>query len=219
MSRGRRWSGLLPASAALLLTIGCQQSVEGAAATAPAAEAPDSPDSPDELAGLLVDDVPSGLPRLPDDEVQPPAGEKTVEDVAAYADDPRREREVLEGYGYRFGWERFWGVDDGALTGVFVHQLENADAAVAYARDLAANDADYYDGVLIENPNDLPDGCWLLVVEDPRPHTGLAGPTAVTWCAHGVFSVSVTAIAGSLAAAEREVHELLPRQLDRLPRG
>ena len=214
MSRGRRWPGLLLASAAVLLSLGCQRPVEGAAATAPAA---DTPDSPDELAGLLVDDVPSGLPRLPDDEVRPPAGEKTVEDVAAYADDPGHEREVLEGYGYRFGWERFWGVDDGALTGVFVHQLENAEAAVAYARDLAANDADYYDGVLIENPTDLPDGCWLLVVEEPRPHTRLAGPTAVSWCAHGVFSVSVTAIADSLGAAEREVHELLPRQLDRLP--
>jgi hypothetical protein len=200
-----------------LLSTGCERSGDGVAGAAAAAPAP--PGSPAELERLLVTSVPSGLPRLPDAQVHPPAGEKTVEDVAAYADDPAHERDVLEGYGYRFGWERFWGVDGGALTSVFVHQLEHADAADAYARDLAANDAEYYGGLLIENPAELPDGCRLLVVEEPRPHAGLTGPAAVSWCAHGVFSVSVTAVADTPAAAEREVRELLPRQLDRLAQG
>ena len=65
--------------------------------------------SAEELGALVVAEVPSGLPRLPDDELEPPAGAKAVEDVAEYADDPAREREVLEDYGYRYGWERFWG--------------------------------------------------------------------------------------------------------------
>ena len=48
-------------------------------------------------------------PGCADDELDPPAGAKRVEDIAGYSDDPAREREVLEDYGYRYGWERFWG--------------------------------------------------------------------------------------------------------------
>jgi hypothetical protein len=210
----RGWHAVLASAVLVGAALGCGRPVDGVASSAPA---PSTPESPAELEELLVASVPSGLPRLPDDDVTPAAGEKAIEDVAAYADDPAHERRVLEGYGYRFGWERFWGVDGGALTSVFVHQLEQRAAAYAYAGDLAANDAAYYDGVLIENPAELPRGCWLLVIEEPRKHTGLSGPAAVSWCGHGVFSVSVTSVADSLAQAVREVRELLPRQLDRLP--
>jgi hypothetical protein len=213
VSRGR------PARAAVIaalvvLTTGCDHSVEGRAM---AAAPPSLPRTPAELEALLVDTVPSGLPRLPDAVVRPPAGAKSVDDVAAYAADPGRERAVLRRYGYRFGWERFWGVEDGALTSVFLHQLRSRAGAAAYARDLAANDADYYRGVLADHPGDLPGGCWLLTVEDPAPGTGLDGPAAISWCAHGAFSVSVTAVADSVETARAEVGELLPEQLDRLP--
>jgi hypothetical protein len=196
------------------LTSACDRSVPGEATPANVLPLPDSPLALEEL---LVRTVPSGLPRLPDGLVRPRAGAKTVEDVATYAQDPARERAVLEDYGYRFGWERFWGVDHRALTSVFVHQLDSRAGAAAYARDLAANDADHYDGVLADDPPDLPGGCWLLTVEDPRAGSGLDGPAVITWCGHGVFSVSVTAVARSLEAARAEVRELLPAQLDRLP--
>jgi hypothetical protein len=39
------------------------------------------------------------------------------------------------------------------------------------------------------------------------------------WCAHGVFSVAVTAMARTVAAAEAEVRSVLSSQLDRLPPG
>jgi hypothetical protein len=211
VSRGVRPAVL---AAAVLLISACDHPVTGEAT--PGAP-PSLPGSPAELEELLVDDVPSGLPRLPDGQVQPPAGEKGVEDVAAYARDPVHERAVLEDYGYRFGWERFWGVADGALTGVFLHQLESRAGAAAYARDLAANDAEHYEGILATNPPDLPGGCWLLTVKSPRPGSGLDGPAAISWCEHGVFSVSVTAVADSVETARAEVRELLPQQLDRLP--
>ena len=125
------------------------------------------PASAEELGELVVTAVPSGLPRLPDDELDPPAGPKDVHDVAAYADDPAREREVLEDYGYRFGWERFWGEGPTSMTGVFVDQFETRAGAGAYAEDLARNDAEHYGGVLDENPPDLPGGCWMLTVDEP----------------------------------------------------
>ena len=215
MRRGRAVAVLLSLAAALPLT-GCEREIAGAAS---AGEAPAAPGSSEELAALLVTEVPSGLPRLPDAEVMPPAGEKTLEDVAAYADDPDRERAVLRDYGYRFGWERFWGVHEGALTSVFVHQMETRGDAGSYARDLAANDAEYYRGVLRENASGLPGGCWLLTVDEARPDARLPGPAAISWCGHGVFSVSVTAVADSVADAEEEVRALLPQQLDRLPAG
>ena len=126
---------------------------------------------------------------------------------------------MLDAYGYRFGWERFWGVENGALTSVFLHQMRSRAGAAAYARDLAANDADFYAGVLADDPPDLPGGCWLLTVEDPRPGSGLDGPAAISWCGSGPFSVSVTAVADSVEAARAEVRELLPQQLERLPPG
>ncbi len=219
MTRGRparRAVRSVVLTGAVVLTAACDRPVAGQAAPAPA---PALPGSPAELEELLVESVPSGLPRLPDTQVRPPAGEKHVEDVAAYAQDPARERTVLQEYGYRYGWERFWGVEGGALTSVFLHQLRTRAGAAAYARDLAANDAEYYEGILADDPPDLPGGCWLLTVEDPRPGSGLDGPAAITWCGSGPFSVSVTAAADSVEAAQAEVRKLLPEQLDRLPPG
>ncbi|WP_324273940.1 hypothetical protein [Blastococcus brunescens] len=162
-------------------------------------------------------EVPSGLTRLADDALEPPAGAKRVEDVAAYADDPVREREVLEDYGYRFGWERFWGAGPAVMTGVFVDQFETRSGASAYAEDLARNDAAHYAGTLDEDPRGLPGGCRLLSVEDPETGRGLTGPASFVWCGHGVFSVGVTAVADSVEAAEEEVRAVLAEQLDRLP--
>ena len=214
MTRGRP-ARAVALAAAVLLTSACDVPVTGVATAA--SSVPDGPASPAELEALLVDSVPSGLPRLPDADVRPPAGEKSVEDVAAYADDPARERHVLlADYGYRFGWECFWGVDGGAMTSVFVHRMKNPAGAAALARDLAANDATYYAGALSDNPPDLPGGCRLLTVEHARPGSALDGPAAISWCGHGVFSVSVTAVSDSVEAAQAEVRELLPAQLDRL---
>ncbi len=176
------------------------------------------PSQPEELEPLIVAEVPSGLPRLPDDVLDPPAGAKELRDVAGYAADPDREREVLEEFGYRHGWERFWGHgDSGPMTGVFVDQFETRAGAGAYAADLARNDAELYDGVLRENPPQLPGGCRLLIVEEPVPERMLTGPAALAWCTHGVFSVGVTSVADSVDAAIDEVHAVLEEQLERLP--
>jgi hypothetical protein len=211
-----RWT-VLPAATlfALVPSAGCDRGVDGVPS---AADAVATPATADDLGRLLVTSVPSGLPRLPDEHLEPPAGRKTVADVAAYADDPARERNVLEDYGYSFGWERFWG-EGGALTGVYVHKHEHRAGADAYTRDLASNEAELYSGVLSENPPDLPGGCWLLTVEDPQPAVGLTGPAAIAWCGIGVFSVSVSAVAGSVEAATEEVRLLVPLQLDRLRNG
>jgi hypothetical protein len=200
---------LLPA----VLT-GCTSTVEGAAVAAPADP---TPSSPGELERLLVTDVPSGLPRVADEHLTPPAGEKTPEDVAEYADDPDREREVLEDYGYRYGWERFWGGGSGPLTSVFVDQFTSRAGAGAYARDLAGNDAELYGAVLRDDPPHLPGGCRLLTVDEADPESGLSGPAAFAWCPHGVFSVAVTAVARSVEAASDEVHAVVAAQLERLP--
>ena len=222
MTSGRpaRLSGavvLLGLGLAVLGLAACTRAVEGVATPAPAAP---TPASAAELEALVVTAVPSDLPRLPDDELVPPAGEKRVEDVAEYAEDPGREREVLEQYGYRYGWERFWGTaGSGPMTGVFVDQFDHRAGAAAYAADLARNDAEHYRGILTENAPDLPGGCHLLTVEDAGPGGRLTGPAALAWCGHGVFSVSVTAVGDSLDAAEEEVRAVLDEQLDRLPPG
>jgi hypothetical protein len=187
--------------------------VTGEASAAPGGAVPSSPE---ELERLIVPDVPSGLPRVPDDALSPPAGEKRVEDVAGYAQDPTREREVLAEYGYRYGWERFWGTGTGPMTGVFVDQFEDRAGAGAYARDLAGNDAEHYRGMLRDDAPGLPGGCRLLTVDEPSGE--LTGPAAFAWCVHGVFSVSVTSVAGSPEAAEEEVRAVLAAQLERLPR-
>jgi hypothetical protein len=207
---------LLAVLPSLVSLSGCGRTVDGVSTPATVATAPDSPE---ELEALIVTEVPSALPRLPDDELEPPAGAKRVEDIADYSADPARERQVLEDYGYRHGWERFWGSGSGSgpVTGVFVDQFDTRAGAGAYAEDLARNDAEFYDGMLRENPPDLPRGCRLLTVDDAQPETGLSGPAAFVWCAHGAFSVSVTAVADSVDAAEDEVREVLERQLERLP--
>jgi hypothetical protein len=211
-----RGAVLLAVLPCLLALTGCTRAVDGVPTVAPAASLPASPE---ELEQLIVTEVPSGLPRLPDEEIAPRAGAKRVEDVAGYAHDPARERTVLEEYGYRHGWERFWGHGPGAMTGVFVDQFDTRAGAGAYAEDLARNDAVRYDGVLDEHPPDLPGGCRLLTVEEPGPESELTGPAALAWCGHGVFSVGVTAVAGSVGAAEDEVRAVLADQLDRLPPG
>ena len=204
---------LIPAALALS---GCTTSVDGRPTPAPVTA---TPDAVGDLEALVVAEVPSGLPRLADDDLDPPAGAKSVEDVATYADDPAREREVLADYGYRHGWERFWGSDDGPLTSVFVDQFEHRAGAGAYAADLAGNDAEHYGAMLSENPADLPGNCRSMTVVDPDPDHELWGPAAIAWCGHGVFSVGVTAIAESVDAAEAEVRAVVLAQIERLPPG
>jgi nitrous oxide reductase accessory protein NosL len=201
----------------LLAVAACTHSVEGVPTAEPATA---TPTSATELEALVVTAVPSGLPRLRDDAVDPPAGEKSVEDIAGYSRNPRHERKVLEEYGYRYGWERFWGQGGaGQLTSVFVDQFEHRPGAAAYAADLARNEAGHYGAMLIENPPDLPGGCHLITVEHPDPQSQLSGPAALVWCGHGVFSVSVTVVADSVDAAQEELRAVLAEQLDRLPPG
>jgi hypothetical protein len=210
----RRAAVLLAVLPCLPTTAGCTRAVDGVPSAAPADAYPDSAAA---LGDLVVTHVPSGLPRLPDDQLQPRAGAKSVDDIADYSDDPRHERDVLEGYGYRYGWERFWGTGSGPMTGVFVDQFDERAGAGAYARDLARNDAERYAGVVHENPPDLPGGCRMLTVDDAAAQESLGGPAALAWCGHGPFSVSVTSVAGSLAAAEEEVRAVVEAQLDELP--
>ena len=217
-SRASRIAVLLALLPVLTAAGGCAGEREPAAA--PEAT-PSGPATPEELERLVVDEVPSGLPRVPDEAIEPPAGAKRVEDVAGYSDDPARERAVLEDYGYRHGWERFWGAGtgEGPQTGVFVDQFEAAGGADSYAEDLARNDAEHYGGLLSEGSPDLPDGCRRLVVEEPDPDDGLWGPAAFAWCTSGPFSVAVSAVAGSLDVAAEEVGAVARDQLDRLPAG
>jgi hypothetical protein len=198
----------LPAAA------GCTRAVDGVP-TAASTQA--FPGSAADLETLVVTTVPSGLPRLPDAELSPPAGPKTVDDIAAYSDDPSRERDVLESYGYRHGLERFWGTGSGPTTGVFVDQFASRAGAGVYAEDLARNDAERYGAVVHDNPPELPGGCRMLTVDDAAAQQALGGPAALAWCGHGPFSVSVTSVAESLGAAEEEVRAVVGEQLGRLP--
>jgi hypothetical protein len=152
---------------------------------------------------------------MPDDRLQPPAGEKNLSDVASYAGNPARERTVLKGYGYRFGWERFWGRGD-RQTSVFVDQFRRAAGARTFASDLARNDATHYRATPQKGTGGLPAGCRLLTVAGPRPGTGLDGPAAFAWCSRGVFSVAVTAVSDTPAHALDEVAAVVRAQLARL---
>jgi hypothetical protein len=223
VTRGRlaRWRGRAGLAAALVALLpalflvgGCSRSVDGEPDAGPTG---DAVESAEELEPLIVTEVPSRLPRLADEELDPPAGPKRVEDIAAYSDDPARETEVLEDFGYRYGWERFWGEGSGPVTGVFVDRFDTRAGAGAYAEDLARNDAEHYGGMLRESPPELPGGCRALAVDDAQPDAGLSGPAAMAWCRHGVFTVSVTSVADSVDAAEEEVRQVLEDQLDRLP--
>jgi hypothetical protein len=215
-SRASRVAVLLALLPVLTAAAGCGGEAGDAAASR---SAPSGPATPEALERLVVEEVPSGLPRVPDEAIQPPAGAKSVEDVAGYSDDPARERGVLQDYGYRHGWERFWGAGtgEGPQTGVFVDQFEAAGGADSYAEDLARNDADHYGGLLSEGSPDLPDGCRRLLVDEPDPEDGLWGPAAFAWCTRGPFSVAVSAVAGSLDDATEEVGAVARDQLDRLP--
>ena len=212
----------LPGAAVALLLAGsactgCASDVPGEARAAPASPAPDLPGTAAGLEDLLVPEVPSGLPRVPDLDLDPPAGEKTIDDVAGYADDAAEQRRVLETYGYQHGWERFWRSGD-ALTTVFVDQFGASTGAAAYAADLVRNDAEYYGGVPEADPPGLPADCAAMAVDEPADHLGLTGPTAFSWCPHGVFSVAVAATAGTPEAARAEVEAVTRAQLERLPR-
>ncbi len=211
MTRGAR---LALAAGLLLVLTGC---TPGGADGATPAPAPPTPRTAGELGDLVLDEVPSGLPRIPDADLQPPAGAKTVDDVAAYADDPARERTVLRDYGYRHGWERFWGSTTGPMTSVFLDQFDEPASARTYAGDLARNDAEVYDGVLSHDPEGLPDGCSTLTVPEADPATGLAGPTAFAWCGHGTFSVAVTVVADDEEGASAGVRDVVLAQLEELP--
>jgi hypothetical protein len=213
----------LPRLAALLVLAGagctgCTTTVAGQASPAAGAIGTPLPETAAAFEALLVTEVPSGLPRVPDGELAPPAGEKTIDDVAGYAEDAADQRSVLEDYGYRHGWERFWRSDE-ALTSVFVDQFAAPSGAVSYADDLVRNDAEYYGGVPHPSPDGLPEECALMTVEEPDPHLGLPGPAAFSWCPHGVFSVSVAATAGTADAARAEALAVTLEQLGRLPRG
>jgi hypothetical protein len=201
----------------LALLTGCATPTEGDAAAAPTAPAAATPDTPRELEALVVPEVPSGLPRVPDDALSPPAGEKLLEDVAGYAEDAVRERGVLDDYGYRFGWERYWGSGAGPLTTVAVHRFETTDGAAAFTADLAAHEAEVYGGLLREDPPDLLPGCRLLQLDEGAPAAGMAAPAAFAWCARGAFSVAVTAVSGSVQSATEEVRGVVAAQLERLP--
>jgi len=191
----------------LFVPAGC-----GSGAPAPAAAA--TPGSEQQLERLVVRSVPSGLPRMPDARLHPPAGAKSAKDVAGYAGDPSRERKVLADYGYRFGWERFWGNGEGRQTSVFIDQFREAAGARRYADDLARNDATHYGASRRGGSGGLPAGCRLLTVDRS---TALPGPAAFAWCAHGVFAVAVTAVSGSDGGAVREVTGVVRAQLGRLP--
>jgi hypothetical protein len=174
------------------------------------------PSTDDELESLLLDEVPSGLPLVPDDELDPPAGAKTIDDLARYGNDAQRQREVLEDYGYQRGWERFWR-SGAATTSVFLDQFGADGGAAAYAEDLARNDAEYYGGVLDRSPADLPAQCVLMARDEGAPEHGLAGPAAFAWCASGAFTVAVAAMAATLADARTELAAVTAAQLARLP--
>jgi hypothetical protein len=217
-------SRLLRTVAAPLLLLspwctGCTS--DEAPAAGPTASSPAAAAVPSDAAGLealLVDAVPSGLPLVPDDELSPPAGAKTIDDVARYGQDAQQQRQVLSDYGYRRGWERFWRADT-ALTSVFLDQFRDADGAGSYAEDLARNDAEYYGGSLDHSPGDLPSGCVLMVRDFPALEQGITGPAAFAWCSSSVFTVSVAAVAASSEAARAELMAVTRAQLDRLPTG
>jgi hypothetical protein len=211
---------LVGAALVLLTGTGCtsagDRGGDGAPGAARTPAGPARPASAADLERLLLTTVPSGMPRVPDAELRPAAGRKTVDDLASYAPDPARQRTVLEDYGYRWGWERFWRSGT-SLTSVFLDQFGKADGAASYAADLAGNDEGYYGGQLDAQPSELPAGCSLLTVDDPAPAGRLAGPAAFAWCARGVFTLQVTAVATTPEAALGELAAVTRQQLDRLP--
>ena len=214
-----RWAPV--AVAALLLVAAPAMSACTPSGAAPAAGSTPSSALPTDAAGLrslVLDQVPSQLPRVPDDELDPPAGEKTIDDVARYGDDAQHQEDVLAQYGYQRGWERFWRSGD-QLTSVFLDQFADAGGAASYADDLAGNDAAYYGGTLDRSPAGLPEGCVQMVRTTPSPELGMRGPAAFSWCPAGSFTVAVAAVAADPDAARAEVLAVTREQLDRLPPG
>ncbi|MEU2349276.1 hypothetical protein [Modestobacter sp. NPDC049651] len=209
---------LVPVAGAVLLLLTGTGCTSGGRAQDAAPSAPARPTSAAGLERLLLTEVPSGLPRVPDHELEPAAGRKTAADLAGYAPDPAHQREVLEDYGYQWGWERFWRSGD-ELTSVFLDQFSRAEGAGNYAADLAGNDEEYYGGELDTSPARLPPGCTLLTVDDPGTSGRLTGPSAMSWCAAGPFTLQVAAVSTSPEAALAELEAVTTAQLDRLPAG
>ena len=165
--------------------------------------------------------MPSGLPRLPDDELDPPAAAKTVDDVAGYSDDPQHEREVLERLRLPARLGAVLGHRTPApMTGVFVDQFERRAGAGAYAEDLARNDAEYYDGVLHEDPPGLPGRLPAAHrATTPARGQGSAARPRFAWCGHGRLQRLGDRRRRLRADAADEVRSApsLDAQLDRLP--
>lgn len=217
---GARAAAVLLLAGGLCPVTGCSSHAAVPAPVRPTASStalPAAPTSAAGLAALVVPEVPSGLPRMPDASLDPPAGEKTLDDVAAYASDQAAERKVLGDYGFRYGWERFWGTGTQPVTSVFLEQFAIPAGAAAFSADLARNDADHYRALLHEDPAGFPEGCRLLTVAAAQPDVGLPGPAAFAWCTDGVFSVAVTSVAASGDTARDEVRSLVATQLARLP--
>ncbi|WP_369130602.1 hypothetical protein [Modestobacter roseus] len=216
-------SGLWPrwALAAALLAVapvcaGCAETEPAPQTSLAQSPAPSLPTDARELEELLVDEVPSGLPRVPDDDLDPPAGEKTVDDVAGYGEDAQQQEEVLGEYGYLRGWERFWR-DGPRITSVFIDQFADPAGAATYAEDLARNDAEYYGGTLDHAPAGLPEDCVLMAMPEAVPEHGLEGPPAFAWCTRGAFTVAVASVQPTAEEARTELSAVVAEQLAQLP--
>jgi hypothetical protein len=98
---------------------------------------------------------------------------------------------------------------------VFVDEFTGPDGAARYAADLAENEQRRYGGTLRVDPTGGA-GCRVLTVAAGSAGR-LHGPASFVWCPHGMFSVSVVAVAGTAAAADREMRAVLTQQLARLP--
>ena len=211
VSRGR----LAPAgessccrAAALLPLRGVRPAGDGA----PRRAVGSSPASAEELGALIVTEVPSGLPRLPDEDLTPPAGQEAG----------RGHRGLCPRSGTGAGGPRglrlpvrlgtVLGHRDGPVTGVFVDQFDTRAGAAPTPRTSPAT-----------TPSTTA-ACWrrprrpagrLLVADRGGPRPGAAARAGrVRLVRARVFSVSVTAVADSVDAAEEEVRAVLEAQLD-----
>ena len=150
----------------------------------------------EELAELVLPEVPSGLPRLPDEDLDAAGGRQDRRDVAGVRRRPRRasgrsSRTTATGY----GWERFWGDGPGALTGVFVDQFEHPAGAARLRRGpRPQRRRALRRGAATRNRPTCPAaaGCSR---RRPAPDGRADRPRRVRLVRPGVFSVAVTAVA------------------------
>ena len=175
-----------PARACLAAAPGAPAPSTGRRRRAPARR---SPGSADELGCARRDRGAVGAaPAARRRSSQPPAGPKRSTTSPTTPTTPAHERDGAGAYGYRFGWERFWGTGPAPMTGVFVDQFrDRARAPAPTPRTSPRNEAD----VLrrhrcARTRRELPGGCRMLTVDDAEPAAGLRGPAAFAWCGHGV---------------------------------